>query len=312
LRVAFAGTPPFAATALAALDRAGHEVALVLTQPDRPAGRGLKMTSSAVAQWAADRGLSLYKPQTLKAPEAGDAIRAARADVMVVAAYGLLLPEAVLRIPPHGCLNIHASLLPRWRGAAPVQRAILAGDAQTGISIMCMEAGLDTGPVLLRKPLSMGPRETAGTLTQALAELGAEAIVEALADLPRLQPEAQDASLATYAAKVAKAEARIDWGQPSEAVDRKIRAFNPVPGAETLFQGEILKVWEADPAPGNGPPGTVLEAENGRIRVACGAGSLFLRTLQRAGGRRLDAAGYLRGTALASGAVLGQKPLASP
>jgi methionyl-tRNA formyltransferase len=311
LRVAFAGTPPFAATALAALDRAGHEVVLVLTQPDRPAGRGLKLASSAVAQWAEGRGLPLHKPRTLKAAEAEDAIRAVRPDVMVVAAYGLLLPAAVLRIPPHGCLNIHASLLPRWRGAAPIQRAILAGDAQTGISIMCMDAGLDTGPVLLQKPLAIGSRETAGTLTQALSVLGAEAIAEALGRLPQLEPRQQDAASATYAAKVAKAEARIDWSLPNEAVDRQVRAFNPVPGAETLFRGEILKVWEADPAAGIGAPGTVLEAENGRIRVACGVGSLILRTLQRAGGRRLDAAGYLRGTDLASGAVLGQKPLAS-
>jgi methionyl-tRNA formyltransferase len=269
------------------------------------------MASSAVAQWAAGRGLSLHKPPTLKSPEAVDVLRAAMPEVMVVAAYGLLLPETVLRIPSRGCLNIHASLLPRWRGAAPIQRALLAGDSQTGISIMCMEAGLDTGPVLLQKPLSVGPRETAGTLTQALAELGAEAIVQALERLPQLEPRPQDPALATYAGKVAKAEARIDWGQPSEAVDRQVRAFNPVPGAETLFQGEILKIWEAEPTPGNGTPGTVLEAENGRIRVACGAGSLILRTLQRAGGRRLDAAGYLRGTALASGAILGQKPLAS-
>jgi methionyl-tRNA formyltransferase len=227
LRVAFAGTPPFAATALAALDRAGHEIVLVLTQPDRPAGRGLKVASSAVAQWAEGREVPLYKPQTLKSTEAAGEIRAARPDVMVVAAYGLLLPGTVLEIPPHGCLNIHASLLPRWRGAAPIQRALLAGDLETGISIMRMEAGLDTGPVLLTKSRAIGPGETAGTLTQALADLGAEAIVEALERLSRLEPKPQDPSFATYAAKVAKSEARIDWNAASETVDRQIRAFNP-------------------------------------------------------------------------------------
>ena len=311
MRIAFAGTPPFAATALAALHRAGHEIALVLTQPDRPSGRGLKLTASAVAVFASARGLPVEKPPSLKEPEAQQAIRDAGVEVMVVAAYGLLLPAAVLEIPRKGCVNIHASLLPRWRGAAPIQRALLAGDRETGISIMRMDAGLDTGPVLLERTLEIGPRDTAASLTGALAQLGAEAIVVALARLDELAPRVQDASGATYAPKIVKSEARIDWARAAEAIDRQIRAFNPVPGAETTFQEEVLKIWQADPAAGNGPPGTVLEAENGRIRVACGAGTLFLRIVQRAGGRRLEAADYLSGAALARGAVLGEKPLAS-
>jgi methionyl-tRNA formyltransferase len=311
LRVAFAGTPPFAATALAALHGAGHEVALVLTQPDRPAGRGMKLSASAVAQWASEHTLTVVKPATLKDPAAQEALRAVQAEVLVVAAYGLLLPQAVLDLPARGCLNIHASLLPRWRGAAPIQRAILAGDAQTGISIMRMDAGLDTGPVLLRRPFAIGPREDAGGLTQALAALGGEAIVEALRRIQTLSPEPQDPTLATYAPKVAKSEARIDWNQPSEAIDRQVRAFNPVPGAETVFRNEVLKIWVAAPSAGDGPPGTVLEARNGQIRVACGAGSLLLKEIQRPGGKRLPAAGWLRGTALPEGTLLGQKPLAS-
>jgi len=271
----------------------------------------MKLTASAVAQFAAGHGLPIQKPQSLKAPEAQEAIRDAAAEVLVVAAYGLLLPPAVLAIPGKGCLNIHASLLPRWRGAAPIQRALLAGDTVTGISIMQMDAGLDTGPVLLEKPLSIGPRETTGSLTDALAALGAAAIVEGLSRLDELAPCPQDPAGVTYAPKITKGEARIDWSEAAEAIERQIRAFNPVPGAETMFRGEALKVWEAEPGPGSGPPGTVLEAANGRIRVACGIGSLFLRILQRAGGRRLEAADYLSGTPLALGAVLGQNPLAS-
>ena len=311
MRIAFAGTPPFAAAALAALQGAGHDIALVLTQPDRPSGRGLKLTASAVAQFAAERGLPVQKPPSLKAAEAQELIRAAAPEVMVVAAYGLLLPPPVLEIPPRGCVNIHASLLPRWRGAAPIQRALLAGDAQSGISIMRMDAGLDTGPVLLQTPIAIGPCETAGSLTEALANLGARAIVEALSRLDRLTARPQDPAQATHAPKVTKDEARIDWRRPADLLDRQVRAFNPVPGAETTFRGKTLKVWEAEPGPGDGLPGTVLEAENGRLRVASGAGSLLLRVVQRAGGRRLPAADFLSGAALARGAVLGEKPLAS-
>lgn len=312
MRVVFAGTPAFAATALAALDRAGHELPLVLTQPDRPAGRGLKLTPSAVGQWAAERGLAVGKPATLKDRQAVESIRAARPDVIVVAAYGLLLPADVLAIAPRGCINIHASLLPRWRGAAPIQRALLAGDAETGISIMRMDAGLDTGPVLLVRRHAIGPRETAGSLTDALAALGAEAIVDALGRIDSLPPCPQGAEVATYAPKVAKAEARIDWSQPATAIDRQVRAFDPAPGAETTFQGAILKVWKAEPVHGSGAPGEVLQGREGRFRVACGSGALDLGVVQRAGGRRLEAAEFLRGSPVPEGARLGQKTLASP
>ena len=310
MRVVFAGTPPFAVRALAALGDAGHELALVLTQPDRPAGRGLKLAPSAVGQWARQRGFQLLKPQSLKHAETLTAIRDAKPDVMVVAAYGLLLPPAVLSIPASGCLNIHASLLPRWRGAAPIQRALLAGDRETGISIMQMDRGLDTGPVLLDNPIPVGDRETAGSLTEALAALGAKAIVEALNRLPALVARPQDENAATQAPKIAKSEARIDWGRSSAAIDRQIRAFDPVPGAETTFKGEALKIWRAEPFEGVGPPGRVLEAP-GDLVVACGEGALRLLIVQRPGGKRLGAAEFLRGTPLRGGTVLGQKPLAS-
>lgn len=301
MRVVFAGTPPFAARALEALAAAAHEIPLVLTQPDRPAGRGLRLTPSAVAGMAERHGLALFKPATLKDAAAAERLAALRPDVMVVAAFGLILPPAVLAIPAHGCLNIHASLLPRWRGAAPVQRAILAGDATTGISIMQMDAGLDTGAVLLRKALPIGPRETAGTLTEALAELGALAIVEALAALPRLAPQPQDEAGATYASKIAKSEARIDWSRPSMVVDRQVRAFNPAPGAETRCHGDAIKIWEAAPADGAGAPGEVLAAAGDELLVACGAGALRLAIVQRAGGRRMGARDFLRGFPLRVG-----------
>jgi methionyl-tRNA formyltransferase len=226
LRVAFAGTPPFAATALEAIFASGHSVPLVLTQPDRPGGRrGLKLTPSAVAQTSERLGLATIKVATLREPAGEQALRDASPDVMVVAAYGLLLPPHILTIPPHGCINIHASLLPRWRGAAPIQRAMLAGDQRTGISIMQMDAGLDTGPVLLAESLEIGKLDTAGTLTQSLALLGARLVVEALASLDHLRPCAQDADAATYAPKITKGEAGIDWTQPALAIERKVRAF---------------------------------------------------------------------------------------
>jgi methionyl-tRNA formyltransferase len=311
LRVAFAGTPPFAATALAALHGAGHDIALVLTRPDRPSGRGLKLTPSAVSAWAAEHGLTLEKPVSLRVPEAQQALRNSGAQVLVVAAYGLLLPAAVLGIPAQGCVNIHASLLPRWRGAAPVQRAILAGDVETGITIMRMDEGLDTGPVLLRKALPIRVTDTAGTLTEKLARLGAQAITEALDRLPELQPEAQDGTQATYAAKLGKADVRIDWGRTAEEIDRQVRAFDPSPGAETTLEGQPLKVWKALAVEGFGPPGQVLQIRNNRPVVACGKGALELLELQKPGGRRLAAADFARGSALSAGRVLGEKPLAS-
>ena len=301
MRVVFAGTPPFAARALEALLDAGHEVALVLTQPDRPAGRGLRPVASAVSVLAASRGLVLHKPATLRDPALAAPLAAVRPDVIVVAAYGLILPQAVLDLPPRGCLNIHASLLPRWRGAAPIQRAILAGDTLTGITIMGMEAGLDTGPALLTRTHEIGPRETAGSLTEALSGLGARCIVEALASIDALPRRPQDEAQATYAAKIAKAEARLDWSLSAAQIDRRVRAFDPVPGAETRFGGETIKVWEAHPDEGQGRPGEVLEASPAGIRVGCGEGALRVVRLQRPGGRRLDAGPFLQGFPIRGG-----------
>jgi methionyl-tRNA formyltransferase len=299
LRVVFAGTPPFAARALEAIADAGFEIPLVLTQPDRPAGRGLALAASPVAQAAAARSLAIDKPATLKSPEARETLRKARPDVMVVAAYGLILPPAVLEIPARGCLNIHASLLPRWRGAAPIQRAILAGDDTTGVSIMRMDEGLDTGPVLLERAVAISARETTGTLTGKLAALGAQAILEALARIDSLVAEAQDASRATYAAKVAKSEARIDWSRSATELDRVVRAFNPVPGAQAQLGGEQVKVHEAEPLPDlQGSPGAVLRASGDELVVACGSGALRIRGLQRPGGRKMGPAEYLRGNPL--------------
>jgi methionyl-tRNA formyltransferase len=311
LRVVFAGTPPFAATALEAILAAGHAVALVVTQPDRRAGRGMRVSESAVAHAAARHALALLKPQTLRDAAARGAIADARAEVMVVAAFGLILPPEVLEIPPRGCLNIHASLLPRWRGAAPIQRAILAGDSATGITIMRMEAGLDTGPALLRKSLPIGPRDTAGSLGASLAVLGASCIVEALASLDRLVPEPQDGALATYAAKVEKREARIDWARTSAEIDRQVRAFNPAPGAETRVRGETLKIWEAQPEAAQGAPGRVLEAGPAGILVACGQGALRVTSLQRGGGKRMGAGPFLLGCPLETGLVLGDEASAA-
>ncbi len=305
MRVAFAGTPAFAARALEALAAARHDIALVLTQPDRPRGRGLRLVPSAVSDAARSLGLAVFQPETLRDERAQARLREAAPEVLVVAAYGLILPQAVLDIPPRGCLNIHASLLPRWRGAAPIQRALLAGDERTGVCIMRMEAGLDTGPVLLERPIGIGARDTAGTLTERLAALGAEAIVEALARLDRLEPRPQDAGAATYAAKVAKEEALIDWTRPAVQLDRLVRAFDPVPGAETTLDGERLKIWRAEPASGKGSPGEVLEASGDRLRIACGEGALAVRELQRAGGKRLATKHFLQGLALAPGRILG-------
>lgn len=305
MRVVFAGTPPFAARALEALAAAGHEIALVLSQPDRPAGRGMRLTASAVASLARARGFALEQPENLKGEGIRERLRQARAHVMVVAAYGIILPQPVLDIPGLGCLNIHASLLPRWRGAAPVQRAILAGDTATGVCIMRMEAGLDTGPVLLRRSVAIGPRDTAGSLAGELADLGADLIVQALQKLPDLEPVAQDPGMATYAAKIEKSEARIDWGRDALEIDRRIRAFNPVPGAETLLDGSPLKIWDAEPAAGSGAPGTVIGNVDGRPIVACGRDALVLTTVQRAGARRLSSSEFTRGQPLPEGARFG-------
>ncbi len=304
LRVVFAGTPPFAARALEAIRGAGHEIVLALTQPDRPAGRGMRLSPSAVALAAERHGIPTLKPASLRQGDTAQRLEEIAPDVMVVAAYGLILPAAVLGIPRRGCLNIHASLLPRWRGAAPIQRALLAGDAETGICVMQMDAGLDTGPVLLEKRCPIAPGDTAGTLTESLAQLGGEAIIVALGSLDSLQPRAQDDSRATYAPKVTRSEARIDWSSAAAAVERQVRAFNPVPGAETRLGGETLKVWEASPVPGAGEPGEVIAAEGARLVIACGDGALALSRVQRPGGKALATADFLRGARIDAGTVL--------
>ena len=304
MRLIFAGTPEFARAALAALIGAGHELALVLTQPDRPSGRGMKLTPSPVKQEAEKHGIPVYQPASLKDPASHQTIREAAAEAMVVAAYGLILPQAVLDIPPRGCLNIHASLLPRWRGAAPIQRAIEAGDRETGIAIMQMEAGLDTGPVLLEKRLPILDADTGASLHDKLAALGAAAIVEAISRLDELRPTPQPQQGVTYAAKLAKEEARLDWSLPAAVLARKVRAFNPVPGAWTEFDGVPLKIWQAEAVPGKGRPGEVLQAAAGQLVVACGEGALRLAELQKAGARRMDAEAFLAGVKIAPGACL--------
>jgi len=262
LRVGFAGTPPFAATALAAIVDAGHQVALVLTQPDRPQGRGLKLAPSPVKALALERGLPLLQPPTLKGAPLPTG---ARVDVLVVAAYGLILPQAMLDWPRHGAINIHASLLPRWRGAAPIQRALLAGDKETGISIMQMDAGLDTGPVISRTVVAIAARDTAGTLTERLAAAGAGAVVRTLAALAKagaLASQPQDASAASYAGKIERAEASIRWSDDAVTIDRVVRAFNPAPGAFARLQGETIKIWAAEPTSGSfGPAGAIVSAD---------------------------------------------------
>jgi methionyl-tRNA formyltransferase len=298
MRVIFAGTPDFAAQALAAILAAGHDVPLVLTQPDRPAGRGMKLQASAVKQVALTHQLTVFQPERLKDPATHEPIRAAQADVMVVAAYGLILPQAVLDMPRYGCLNIHASLLPRWRGAAPIQRAIEAGDAETGVTIMQMDAGLDTGAMLLAEAIKVGAGETAGELHDRLATLGARLITDALARRDTLIPVAQPASGVTYAAKISKAEAQLDWNESAEVLARKIRAFNPFPGATLTLAGEPVKIWRAEPVTGTGNPGQILAADAEGIVVATSHGALRLTELQKPGGRRVTSADFLRGKPL--------------
>jgi methionyl-tRNA formyltransferase len=317
LRVAFAGTPEFAATALAAIHAAGHLVPLVLTQPDRPAGRGMKLTPSAVKQLALDLGAPVAQPRSLRldgrfpdeAAAGLAALEAARPDVMVVAAYGLILPEGVLALPRLGCPNPHGSLLPRWRGAAPIHRAIEAGDAETGITIMQMDAGLDTGDMLLiaREPIAFD--DTTGLLHDRLAALGARLVVQALADAAAgaLQPVRQPGQGVTYAHKIAKSEAAIDWTLPAEVIERRVRAFDPFPGASFQAHGETVKLWRAqvERTDVSGSPGTVVAVDGSRLVVACGDGALALLDVQRPGGKRVAAAQWLQGQPLARGDVLG-------
>lgn len=318
MRVIYAGTPEFARVALERLLAAGFEVPLVLTQPDRPAGRGMKLQASPVKQLAQAHGIAVAQPRGLrldgKYPEdaaaARQAIDAARADVMVVAAYGLILPAWVLQAPRLGCLNIHASLLPRWRGAAPIHRAIEAGDAETGVTIMQMDEGLDTGDMLLVERLPIGPEDTTASLHDRLAEQGGRLVVEALemAACGNLTRTVQPAEGVTYAHKIEKAEGTIDWTQPAEVIGRRVRAFNPFPGASTAMRGEAVKVWSARAEPEGaagaaGAPGQVLLVGPEGIRVATGEGVLVLLELQRAGGKRLPAAEFLNGFPVGPGQV---------
>ena len=310
MKIVFAGTPEFAAIALKALLDAGPDVgfsvAAAYTQPDRPAGRGMKLATSVVKQLALSRGIPIFQPPSLKTPEAQAELAALDADVMVVAAYGLILPQAVLDIPHkvggYGCLNIHASLLPRWRGAAPIHRAILAGDNTTGVAIMQMEAGLDTGPVLLETFTAIGPIDTTGQLHDRLAALGAAAIVDVLTQLARgrdVAASAQSSQGVTYAHKITPEEAKIDWSASAVDIDRKIRAFNPVPGAWTPWRGEKLKIWASALAPVpscvGSEPGGVLAAEGEHLLVCCGSSVLAITEIQRPGGKRISVSAWLKG-----------------
>jgi methionyl-tRNA formyltransferase len=309
MRIGFAGTPAFAAAALEAILDAGFPVALVLSRADRPRGRGMKLDSGAVKALASTRGIPVFQPASLGDEAARMRITSTALDILVVAAYGLILPRPILDWPRHGCINIHASLLPRWRGAAPIERALLAGDGETGISIMRMDEGLDTGPIIARHPVAISDRETAGSLHGKLAVVGARAIVATLSQLgreARLPTEPQAEAGVTYAAKIERPEAIVDWGQSAYAIDRRIRAFNPVPGARTTLAGETVKIWEATPSSARfGPPGFVARADTSGIVVVCGEGALNVTTLQRAGGRRLSAAAFLAGHPVAAGARLG-------
>ncbi len=314
LRVALAGTPEFARVAMERIHAAGCTIPLVLTQPDRPAGRGMKLQASPVKQFALEQGLPVAQPRSLrldgKYPEDAQAARAAleaaRPDVMVVAAYGLILPAWVLQWPRLGCLNIHASLLPRWRGAAPIHRAIEAGDAETGVVIMQMDEGLDTGDMLLTGRLPIGPEDTTAALHDRLAALGGDLVLQALdlAAQGRLAPVPQPAEGVTYAHKIEKAEANIDWSLPADVIARRVRAFDPFPGASSALGAEVVKVWRAQALPtdaGGALPGQVLSADEQGVRIACGQGQLLATELQRAGGKRLAAADFLRGFPLSAG-----------
>lgn len=312
MRIVFAGTPEFAKVALARLQGAGAEIALVMSQPDRPAGRGMKLQASPVKQFALDHGIPVVQPRSLKldgkypedAAAARETLQAVQADAMVVAAYGLILPAWTLALPRLGCLNIHASLLPRWRGAAPIHRAIEAGDAHTGVTIMQMDAGLDTGDMLLVQSLPISAQDHTGSLHDKLAELGGELMVEALqrlaqGDLPRTPQPAVGVS---YAAKIDKAEAPLDWQAPAAKLERRIRAFQPAPGAGAVVQSQALKIWRASVAPHqDAAPGTVLATSAQGVDVATGEGVLRLHRLQKAGGKPLEAGEFLRGFALQVG-----------
>ena len=306
LSVVFAGTPEFSVPVLDALMRSAHRVLAVYTQPDRPAGRGRQLQASAVKQYAQRHELPIEQPATLKDPAAVEKLASWDADVMVVVAYGLILPRAVLEVPKRGCINVHASLLPRWRGAAPIQRALLAGDSKTGVTIMRMDAGLDTGPMLLERSTPIAGVDTSRTLHDRLAVLGAQALVEVLANLDDIQPQEQPADGVSYANKISKEEALVDWRQSSIQLDRLVRAFNPWPVAETRLRGQQLRIWEAVPQSESHAktPGTVLRVSPQGVEVAAGEGVLILKQVQLAGRKLVSAAEFARAHALQD-AVLG-------
>ncbi len=312
MRLVFAGTPAFAAVALEALAAAGHVIAGVLTQPDRQAGRGLALRASAVKACALARGLTVAQPASLREAAAQAALAHLAPDLMVVAAYGLLLPPAVLAMPRLGCINIHASLLPRWRGAAPIQRALLAGDTETGITLMQMEAGLDTGPMLMQSRVAIDAEDTSATLHDKLALLGARDIVALLARPEGLPaPVLQDERQVTYAAKITRQDAGVVWSQPAEQIGRQVRALDPAPGAAALLEGTPVKIWKARPVPAPGTavaPGTIAALTPEAIVVGCGTGALAIAELQRAGGRRLSAPAFAAGARLAVGQRFDARP----
>ena len=305
----FAGTPALAAKVLSAILAAGFDVPLVVTRPDAPQGRGLKVSQSTVKTLALSRGLNVVHPTNLRDAPNRELLTAHSVDVLVVAAYGLILPAPLLKWPRHGCINVHASLLPRWRGAAPIPRALLEGDVETGVSIMQMDPGLDTGAVIATQVVPIGARETAGTLTDKLSAAGGASIVVVLSALKRdghLDAWPQEPTGVTYAPKIERGETIINWTENAVAIDRRIRAFDPAPGASTLLRGESIKIWRAQPAAGRfGSPGSVIRAGSAGIVVACGDGALVVLELQRAGGKRLSAAAFLAGRPLANGALFG-------
>ena len=311
MNLVFAGTPEFAVPALRALLDAGHTILAVYTQPDRPAGRGRKLGMSAVKEFALERGLRVHQPPTLKSEGEAATLRALHPDALIVIAYGLILPKSILTIPRHGCINVHASLLPRWRGAAPIQRAIEAGDARTGVTIMQMDEGLDTGAMLATAETPIGANDNAATLHDRLAGLGGRLLVDTLARLERgtLSPQSQEPVLATYAAKLKKEEARLDWNAAATLLARRIRAFNPWPVAHTTLDGQTLRLWHADAegeAPADQPPGTVLAADADGVVVQCAPGALRITRLQLEGGKVLDARAFLNGRPLPPGTRLGR------
>ncbi len=303
MRVVFMGSPDFSVPVLDALVAAGHEIACVYCQPPRPAGRGKKDRPTPVQARAEELGLPVRHPVSLKGAEEQAEFAALNADIAVVVAYGLILPQAVLDAPAKGCLNIHASLLPRWRGAAPIHRAIMAGDAETGVCIMQMEAGLDTGPVLLERRLEIGAEETTGELHDRLSALGAQTITEALEQIDTLSAQTQPEAGVTYAAKIDKAEARIDWSRDASDIDRQIRGLSPFPGAWSMINGRRIKLLRSRASLGSGDAGCVLSG----LTVACGTGSVEITQVQPEGKGRMSSEDFLRGTPLPKGSILGEE-----